>query len=305
MMKKAIKKLLAALLAVAMVCAMAIPAFAYDTKEDLNTKHEYDAFQIFNGDVTGNDTDGFKISNVTWGKNIPHPEDFLEKLTEDSTIGGEFKTDFTPQEAVAVISKWHDSDNNSIAFARFAYGYLDFRSFRGLESVYYVIPCTVFTIVITAFLIKSKAGRNFVAIREDEMAAVTVGIDVFKYKMAAMGYSSALCGLAGGLLAHYMTNVNPAMFTSAKSNELLIAVVLGGRGSLTGVILAAAILTPLPELLRFGSAQEWRLIIYGFAIVFVILFRPKGLMGDKELSLSAIVNWFERVTKRASEVNMK
>lgn len=127
MMKKAIKKLLAALLAVAMVCAMAIPAFAYnpgETKEDLNTKHEYDAFQIFNGDVTGNDTDGFKISNVTWGKNIPHPEDFLEKLTEDSTIGGEFKTDFTPQEAVAVISKWHDSDNNSIAFARFVCNYI-------------------------------------------------------------------------------------------------------------------------------------------------------------------------------------
>ena len=124
MMKKAIKKLLAALLAVAMLCAMAIPAFAYDTKEDLNTKHEYDAFQIFNGDVTGNDTDGFKISNVTWGKNIPHPEDFLEKLTEDSTIGGEFKTDFTPQEAVAVIGKWHDSDNNSIAFARFVCNYI-------------------------------------------------------------------------------------------------------------------------------------------------------------------------------------
>lgn len=124
MMKKVIKKLLAALLAVAMVCAMAIPAFAYDTKEDLNTKHEYDAFQIFNGDVTGNDTDGFKISNVTWGKNIPHPEDFLEKLTEDSTIGGEFKTNFTPQEAVAVISKWHDSDNNSIAFARFVCNYI-------------------------------------------------------------------------------------------------------------------------------------------------------------------------------------
>lgn len=124
MMKKTIKKLLAALLAVAMVCAMAIPAFAYDTKEDLDTKHEYDVFQIFNGDVTGNDTDGFKISNVTWGKNIPHPEDFLEKLTEDSTIGGEFKTNFTPQEAVAVISKWHDSDDNSIAFARFVCNYI-------------------------------------------------------------------------------------------------------------------------------------------------------------------------------------
>lgn len=124
MMKKTIKKLLAALLAVAMVCAMAIPAFAYDTKEDLNTKHEYDAFQIFKGDVTGNDTDGFKISNVAWGKNIPHPEDFLEKLTADPTIGGEFETNFTPQEAVAVISKWHDSDNNSIAFARFVCNYI-------------------------------------------------------------------------------------------------------------------------------------------------------------------------------------
>ena len=124
MMKKAIKKLLAALLAVAMLCAMAIPAFAYDTEEDLDKNHCYDAFQIFNGDVTGNDTDGFKISNVTWGKNIPHPEDFLEKLTEDSTIGGEFKTNFTPQEAVAAISKWHDSDNNSIAFARFVCNYI-------------------------------------------------------------------------------------------------------------------------------------------------------------------------------------
>ena len=124
MMKKAIKKLLAALLAVAMLCAMAIPAFAYDTEEDLGKNHCYDAFQIFKGDVTGNDTDGFKISNVTWGKNIPHPEDFLEKLTKDSTIGSEFETNFTAQEAVAVISKWHDSDNNSIAFARCVCNYV-------------------------------------------------------------------------------------------------------------------------------------------------------------------------------------
>lgn len=124
MMKKVIKKLLAALLAVAMVCAMAIPAFAYDTEEDIDKNHCYDAFQIFKGDVTGNDTDGFKISNVTWGKNIPHPEDFLEKLTEVPTIGGEFETNFTAQEAAAVISKWHDSDNNSIAFARFVCKYI-------------------------------------------------------------------------------------------------------------------------------------------------------------------------------------
>ena len=124
MMKKTIKKLLAALLAVAMVCAMAIPAFAYDTEEDLGKNHCYDAFQIFKGDVTGNDTDGFKISNVAWGKNIPHPEDFLEKLTADPTIGGEFETNFTPQKAAAVISQWSDSDNNSIAFARCVCNYV-------------------------------------------------------------------------------------------------------------------------------------------------------------------------------------
>lgn len=121
MMKKTIKKLLAALLAVAMVCAMAIPAFAYDTEEDLGKNHCYDAFQIFKGDVSDDNT---KISHVEWGKNIPHPEDFLEKLTEVPTIGGEFETNFTAQEAAAVISKWHDSDNNSIAFARFVCNYI-------------------------------------------------------------------------------------------------------------------------------------------------------------------------------------
>ena len=127
MMKKAIKKLLAALLAVAMVCAMAIPAFAnnsWETEEDLNTKHEYAAFQIFTGDVKGDNIDDFKISNAKWGESITKPDEFLAQLTADPTIGGEFKTNFTPQEAVAAISKWHDSDNNSIAFARCVCNYV-------------------------------------------------------------------------------------------------------------------------------------------------------------------------------------
>ena len=124
MMKKVIKTLLAALLAVAMVCAMAIPAFADDTEEDLGKNHCYDAFQIFKGDVTGNDTDGFKISNVGWGSSIAHPNEFLAQLTEDLTIGDKFETSFTPQEAAAVISQWSDSDNNSIAFARCVCNYV-------------------------------------------------------------------------------------------------------------------------------------------------------------------------------------
>lgn len=127
MMKKAIKKLLAALLAVAMVCAMAIPAFAYnpgETEEDLNTKHEYAAFQIFTGDVKGNNIDDFKISNAKWGESITNPTEFLAQLTADSTIGGKFETDFTAQDVLAVISKWGDSDDNSIAFARVVCHYL-------------------------------------------------------------------------------------------------------------------------------------------------------------------------------------
>ena len=120
-MKKAIKKLMAALLAVAMVCAMAIPAFADDTEEDIDKNHCYDAFQIFEGVIS---KDNPTLSDVNWGRNITEPDIFLAKLKEDPTIGGKFETDFTAQDVLAVISKWHDSDDNSIAFARVVCHYL-------------------------------------------------------------------------------------------------------------------------------------------------------------------------------------
>ena len=129
MMKKVIKKLLAALLAVAMVCAMAIPAFA-GTEGDITTWHSFSAFQIFKGDVEGNDIKDFKISNVTWGSNIAdNPAAFLDQLKADSTLGTQFQfidaTDAnTAQKVLEVISKWDDSDANSIAFARFVCHYL-------------------------------------------------------------------------------------------------------------------------------------------------------------------------------------
>lgn len=133
MMKKAIKKLLAALLAVAMVCAMAIPAFAYEsweTKEDLNKNHDYIAFQIFKGVISSKDNP--TLSGVTWGSHITNPDDFLKKLKDAPIIGAQFHsidaTDATDaatvQKVLAVISKWHDSDDDSIAFARFVCHYL-------------------------------------------------------------------------------------------------------------------------------------------------------------------------------------
>lgn len=136
MMKKAIKKLLAALLAVAMVCAMAIPAFAFEsweTEEDLNKNHDYIAFQIFKGVISSKDNP--KLSDVTWGSHITHPDDFLEKLKDAPIIGAQFQsidaidaTDATDaatvQKVLAVISQWSDSDDDSIAFARFVCHYL-------------------------------------------------------------------------------------------------------------------------------------------------------------------------------------
>ena len=133
MMKKAIKKLLAALLAVAMVCAMAIPAFAFEsweTKEDLNKNHDYIAFQIFKGVISSKDNP--TLSGVTWGSHITNPDDFLKKLKDAPIIGAQFQsidaTDATDaatvQKVLAVISKWHDSDDDSIAFARFVCHYL-------------------------------------------------------------------------------------------------------------------------------------------------------------------------------------
>lgn len=133
MMKKAIKKLLAALLAVAMVCAMAIPAFAYEpweTEEDLNKNHDYIAFQIFKGVISSKDNP--TLSGVTWGSHITHPDDFLEKLKDAPIIGAQFQsidaTDATDaatvQKVLAVISQWSDSDDDSIAFARFVCHYL-------------------------------------------------------------------------------------------------------------------------------------------------------------------------------------
>lgn len=120
-MKKVMKKLMAALLAVAMVCAMAIPAFAYDTKEDLDKLHGYSAFQIFKGVIS---KDNQTLSDVDWGKNIPHPEDFLAKLNADPTLSSKFANADSLQKVLDVMKDWTPSDDNSIAFARFVCNYI-------------------------------------------------------------------------------------------------------------------------------------------------------------------------------------
>ena len=159
----------------------------------------------------------------------------------------------------------------------------------------------VLTVIVLKSFINSRHGRNCVAVREEELAAQSVGINVFHYKMEAMVISCALCGLSGALLGHYMHYLQPNMFTMVKSDELVIMVILGGRGSLTGTILAGLLMLPLPELLRFGGAEQWRMVLYGFLVVVVILFRPSGLMGTKELTVNEMKAFFGQIKRRAGK----
>ena len=97
---------------------------------------------------------------------------------------------------------------------------------------------------------------------------------------------------------HYL---NPTMFNMVKSDELVMTVILGGCGSLTGTIIASMILVPLPEILRFGSVQEWRMVFYGLLVVLVIIFKPSGLMGTKEFSVQGLKNLAGSAKKRWKE----
>ena len=169
------------------------------------------------------------------------------------------------------------------------------RGLQGIPAGSSFWEVIIFLIISILFLVnfkRSKPGRNCIAIREDAMAAAACGIDVFRHKLLAMAISCGLCGLAGGLLAHYMHYLTPTMFNLNKSNELIMTAILGGRGSISGTLIAGAVLIPLPEFLRFNSAQEWRMVIYGLLVVLTIIFRPSGLMGPRELTPKTVMQFF-------------
>jgi branched-chain amino acid transport system permease protein len=149
----------------------------------------------------------------------------------------------------------------------------------GFGSVY---ACAALCLVTLWRLVYSQRGTAFFAIREDEVAAAAMGIDTTRYKILAFVIGAFWAGLAGGLLAHFIGYLHTNSFTFLRSVEIVVMVVLGGLGSLTGCVLAAAILTILPELLRFGA--EYRMVIYALLLIAIMLMRPSGLMGGREIS---------------------
>ncbi|MDR1949513.1 MAG: branched-chain amino acid ABC transporter permease [Spirochaetaceae bacterium] len=147
------------------------------------------------------------------------------------------------------------------------------------------LTVTSFLVIIIVLLqnfLRSTYGRAILAVREDEIAAAANGIGVFRYKMVGFVIASFIAGIGGCLYAMVIGFVKPDVASFSKSIDYLIFVVLGGMGSMTGSVLAAYVLTYLQEFLRF--LQDFRLIIYPLILIFVMLFRPQGLLGMRELS---------------------
>jgi branched-chain amino acid transport system permease protein len=154
---------------------------------------------------------------------------------------------------------------------------------------------TVGTVVIIANFLTSSPGRDCVAVRDDEIAAESVGVHTTRAKTLAFSVGAAFGGIAGALYASYFYFIKPDLFGFLKSIDILVIVVLGGLGSLSGSVIAAALLAVVSTLLQ--PFPEIRMILYALVLVVIMIFRPQGIMGTREVSLG-----FLRRLKRSETV---
>jgi branched-chain amino acid transport system permease protein len=161
---------------------------------------------------------------------------------------------------------------------------IPFPSFLGWQlrsnvHFYYVILATTALMVfLTGRVLNSRVGRAWIAIREDEMAARAMGIEVFKYRLLNLAFGAFWAGVAGCFYAFFASFISPDSFTLDEGFSILAMVILGGQGTLVGPILGATLLTVLSEIFR-GIAQ-YRLIIFGIAILLTVHLRPQGIAGN-------------------------
>lgn len=172
------------------------------------------------------------------------------------------------------------------------------------SNMLFCVICVVIAFFVAWRIIHSKFGRNLTAIRENELAAEAVGVNTYRFKRMSFTISAIYAGWAGALYGGYLMYIVPASFNLAKSCELITTTVIGGLGSLTGSVLGAIIVTVLPEVFR--SLANYRMLIYGVAVILIIMFRPTGLYGYKEFSAKrtwrtlkkwalAVVNFFKKL----------
>ncbi|HTR96864.1 MAG TPA: branched-chain amino acid ABC transporter permease [Candidatus Acidoferrales bacterium] len=163
---------------------------------------------------------------------------------------------------------------------------------RGLPGIphwanfFWVFLGVAVVVAVSRNLAHSTYGRALFAIRDDEIAAEALGVDTTRYKVTAFVIGAFFAGVAGGLFAHYLSYLNPNSFTFIKSIEVIAMVVLGGMGSISGSMLAAIVLTLLPEVLR--PVKDLRMVLYSLMLILLMITRPQGLLGTRELSFGRL-----------------
>lgn len=156
---------------------------------------------------------------------------------------------------------------------------------------YATFPLTFACLAVSIFVIQavknSRHGRAILSIRGNEIAAECCGIELSKYKVFAFALSAFFAGVAGALYAGYLGSLFPKNFDFMASINILVMVVLGGMGSMTGSVIAATALTALPMLMQ--SLSKYRMVIYSLLLIIVMIFKPSGLMGTKDISVRGFV----------------
>ena len=185
---------------------------------------------------------------------------------------------------------------DSVLGFKFTYGSAGLKRIPKLTSFTLVFICVVLVCIVIHMVMKSRHGRAILSIRENEIAAEACGVNTTYYKTMAFVLSAFMAGIAGCLYAGYLGSLYPSTFKFMKSIEILVMVVLGGMGSMLGSILSATVLTILPELLR--TVADFRMVAYSLLLVLMMIFRPKGLLGTYDFSLSRIL---ERLMNRSQK----
>lgn len=189
---------------------------------------------------------------------------------------------------------------DSVLGFKFTYGASGLKRIPKIADFTLVFVCVALTCLIIHMLMKSRHGRAILSIRENEIAAEACGVHTTYYKVMAFVMSAFFAGVAGCLYAGYLGSLYPSTFKFMKSIEILVLVVLGGMGSMLGSILSATVLTVLPELLR--GVAEYRMVAYSLLLVLMMIFRPKGLLGTYDFSMSRVLERILNGAKKGKEV---
>ena len=177
---------------------------------------------------------------------------------------------------------------DSVLGFKFTYGAASLKNIPKTTTVLNAFLWVGIICFVIHTMMKSRHGRAILSVRDNEIASESCGISTTFFKTLGFVGSAFFAGIAGGLYAGYLGILSPGSFGFMKSIEILVMVVLGGMGSMLGSVISATVLTALPELLRAFS--DYRMVVYSLILIFMMIFRPKGLMGTYDFSMSRFIS---------------